>query len=110
MKYVDVGKGFTGNKQIQVSAFANCSTLDTLVIRGGDNGSRMMTLANLNAFANTPFASAGTGGTLYVPSALVSTYQSATNWSTLLGYANNNIQAIEGSIYETQYADGTPIE
>lgn len=27
-----------------------------------------------------------------------------------LGYANNQILPIEGSIYETKYADGTPIE
>ena len=47
--------------------------------------------------------------TVYVPSALISTYQSATNWS---GYVNDGtvtFAAIEGSIYETQYADGTPI-
>lgn len=56
-----------------------------------------------------PFQSGGSGGTLYVPSALISAYQSATNWSTVLGYPNNQIEAIEGSVYETQYADGTPI-
>ena len=109
MEYVDVGAGLTGDKSIAANAFNGCSSLDTLIIRGGTNGSRKMTLGNISAFANTPFASAGTGGTLYVPSALVSTYQSATNWSTILGYTNNSIQAIEGSIYETQYADGTPI-
>lgn len=67
------------------------------------------TLDALNAFTGTPFASGGTGGILYVPSALISSYQSATNWSTILGYTNNQILSIEGSIYETQYADGTPI-
>lgn len=109
MEYIDTGDGFTGDKQIQANAFNGCTSLDTLIIRGGTNGSRKMTLANISAFTNTPFASAGTGGTLYVPSALISTYQSATNWSTILGYTNNSIQAIEGSIYETQYADGTSI-
>ena len=58
-------------------------------------------LDNINAFANTPFASGGAGGTLYVPSALISSYQSATNWSTIIGYANNSIQAIEGSEFQT---------
>lgn len=57
----------------------------------------------------TPFQSSGTGGTLYVPSVLIADYQSATNWSTILGYTKNKILPIEGSIYETQYADGTPI-
>lgn len=92
---------------ITVSLFQNCSKLNVLVIR--KTGS-IATLANINAFNGTPFASAGTGGTLFVPSALVSQYTQATNWSTILGYANSQILPIEGSIYETQYADGTPIE
>lgn len=90
----------TGN-----TVFEKCTVLKTLIIRAGTVAS----LANTNHFNNTPFASGGSGGTLYVPSALISSYQGATNWSTILGYANNQIKAIEGSIYETQYADGTPI-
>ena len=86
--------------------FSNDSNLSTLIIRK----SSVVAAANLNVFSNTPFASGGTGGTLYVPSAVISSYQSATNWSTILGYANNSIQAIEGSQYENYYADGTPIE
>jgi len=88
------------------SAFINDTNLTTVVIRT----STMATNGNLNHFNNTPFASNGTGGTLYVPQDLISSYQSASNWSTILGYANNQILPIEGSIYETQYADGTPIE
>ena len=80
-------------------------SLNALIIRT----SSVATLANINTFANTPFASGGTGGTLYVPSSLISSYQAASNWSTILGYANNSIQAIEGSQYENYYADGTPI-
>ena len=68
-----------------------------------------MPLVNINAFTNTPFASGKAGGTLYVPSALVSEYQAATNWSTILGYSTNSIAAIEGSEYENAYADGTSI-
>ena len=71
--------------------------------------SSLTTLSYANCFDNTPFASNGTGGTLYVPSSLVSTYQSATNWSVILGYTNNSIQAIEGSQYENYYADGTAV-
>lgn len=37
---------------------------------------------------------------LYVPSAQVAGYQAAANWSTILGYANNNILPVEGSPYE----------
>ena len=40
----------------------------------------------------------------------LSDYQSATNWSVIPGYTNNSITSIEGSIYETKYADGTPIQ
>lgn len=85
--------------------FSNDSHLTTLILRNAS----VVALPNLNCFTGSPFASGGTGGTLYVPSSLISSYQSATNWSTILGYANNNIQAIEGSQYENYYADGTPI-
>lgn len=89
------------------NVFDGCTNLTTFIIRKTDSAAG---LQNVNNFSNTPFASGGTGGTLYVPSALISSYQSASNWSTILGYANNSIQAIEGSVYETKYADGTPIE
>lgn len=98
----DIGGTFT---VLQNNTFNGCSKLDTLIIRNAS----ACNLGNINAFASTPFASGGTGGTLYVPQSLISTYQGKNNWSTILGYANNSIQKIEGSIYETAYADGTPI-
>lgn len=76
--------------------FQNCSKLKVLVLRR----SSVATLASTNAFTGTPFASGGTGGTLYVPNSLISSYQSASNWATILGYANNSIVKIEGSPYE----------
>jgi len=94
---------------IQSSTFKNCSSLSVVVIRNTANTSGICALANVTGFDGTPFASSGTGGTLYVPSAKIATYQAATNWSTLLGYANNQIKAIEGSYYETHWADGTAI-
>lgn len=81
------------------------TNLTTLILR---NPTRYY-LRELSIFENTPFASDGSGGTLYVPSSSISEFQSANNWSTILGYDNNQILPIEGSIYETQYADGTPI-
>lgn len=81
------------------------SNLTNLILRN----SSVVPLVATGAFNNTPFASGGTGGTLYVPSSLISSYTSANNWSTILGYENNQILPIEGSIYETQYADGTAI-
>lgn len=83
------------------------SNLSVLIIR---TTSKVCTLGNAGSFSNTPFASNGTGGKLYVPQSLISSYQSANNWSTILGYTNNQILPIEGSYYETHYADGTPIE
>lgn len=103
VKTADLGQvhenGFDNNY------FYNCP-LATLILRytGG-----VCPLKNVTAFRDTPFKDGGTGGTLYVPSALISSYQSATNWSTVLGYANNQILPIEGSQYENYYADGTVI-
>lgn len=89
-----------------VNTFSGCANLSVLVLR--HNG--VVSLQNVNVFSNTPFASGKAGGTLYVPQARITEYTQATNWSTILGYTNNQILPIEGSIYETQYADGTPIE
>lgn len=90
---------------ISTGMFIRNTAFTKLIIRNG-----LSTLSNLNALNSTTFASSGTGGTLYVPSALIDSYKTATNWSTILGYENNQILPIEGSIYETQYADGTAIE
>ena len=102
LKVVDIEKYTTniGNNAFYSTVF------DTMIIR---NSESVPPLGNIQAFANTKFASNGSGGTLYVPSALIDSYRAANNWSTILGYANNQIKAIEGSIYETQHADGTPI-
>jgi len=94
---------------------SNVSKINANLLRGSSanvlilRDTTLTALGSTGAFDVSAFASNGAGGTLYVPSALVSSYQSATNWSTILGYANNSIQAIEGSQYENYYADGTPI-
>lgn len=73
-----------------------CSNLKTLILRysGG-----VVPVGN-DVFTNTPFASGGTGGTVYVPQALISSYQTASNWSTLYSAGTCNFVAIEGSEYE----------
>lgn len=58
------------------ATFENCSNLDTLVLKSNTK----INLISTSAFTNTPIAS-GTGY-IYVPSALLSEYQSATNWAT----------------------------
>lgn len=86
-------------------ALQQANNLSTLILRN----TSITTLSGIQTFISTPFASGGAGGTIYVPSALISAYQAATNWSTVNGYGTITWAAIEGSIYETQYADGTPI-
>ena len=95
--------------EISVSCFTGCSALNVLVLRKSDG---VVNLVSTNAFSYTCFASGKTGGTLYVPSALVNSYKAASNWADILGYGNgeqNSILAIEGSYYATHYADGTNI-
>lgn len=75
---------------INANAFANCSKLATLILRS----ETMATLSNTNAFTSTKIA--GSGGYIYVPSALIDEYKGATNWST---YASK-FKSIEGSAYE----------
>lgn len=99
----DMGAGTSAS--IASNAILSCTKLATIVIRK----SSVVALANVNSLNATAFNSSRAGGTLYVPSALISSYQSASNWSTILGYANNNIVKIEGSQYENYYVDGTPI-
>lgn len=101
-----------GNGFQQNSLYGN-SSLKTVIIRG----SSVMSLAATNVFTQTPFASGGSGGTLYVPNSLISSYQSASNWGTILGYTNNQIKSIESTHTDPTapidltlyYADGTPI-
>lgn len=70
--------------------------MKTLILRK----STIFTLGNVDAFNGTPFASGGSGGTIYVPSSLISEYQSASNWTTVNGYGTITWAAIEGSQYE----------
>lgn len=101
LSYLDTNS--TGSGQSNV--FYGCTNLSTLVLR--KNG--VFALGNINHFTGTPFASGGSGGTIYVPSAQIDNYKAATNWSTINGYGTITWKAIEGSYYETHYADGTSI-
>ena len=116
MEYLDIGgEALTANNNsFSANCFNGATKLNTLIIR---HTNRIISLANINAFAGTPFASNGTGGTLYVPNDLISSYENATNWSTILGYANNQIKSIESTHTDPNapidltlyYADGTLI-
>lgn len=98
---------------IQASAFSGCTLLKTMVLR---KTASLVTLANANAFNNTPAASGGSGITIYIPETFYNAlgsgtndYQSASNWSTIHARGTITWAKIEGSYYETHYADGTPL-
>lgn len=80
---------------IGTSAFAS-SKLATLVL----GGNTVVRLDNVSAFTGTPFASGGTGGTVYCHADLIPEYQTATNWSSLYAAGSCTFVAIEGSEYE----------
>ena len=58
------------------SAFYSCSKLNALALRSQS----LCSLSNSNAFTSTPIYSGA--GYIYVPSSLLDSYKSATNWST----------------------------
>lgn len=73
-------------KSIAANSFASCSSLITLILRKSD---AICNLVNISAFTDTPIANGV--GYIYVPSALIETYKSATNWSTFA----NQFRALE---------------
>lgn len=122
LKAIDLGGGnkinFSGQNN---PPWLNDAQFDTLIIRKTDSIMALSPLAGTAyTFNGTPFASSGSGGTLYVPSALVNTYKTATNWATWFaddGSHNNQVLSIESTHTDPNapidltlyYADGTPI-
>ena len=82
LEYVDLGLV----TNLPAWSLANCNVLETVILRKTD---AICTLLTTNALSSSKFTD-GTGY-VYVPSALVEEYKSATNWST---YAEQ-IRAIE---------------
>lgn len=66
---------------ISAGAFYMCYNLKSLYL----TGSSLCKLSKSNAFTSTPIggysASAGTYGSIYVPASLLTSYQTATNWT-----------------------------
>lgn len=99
----DFGASLT---RIGQAMFERSTSFNTLIIRSAS----VPTFDSTNIFIYTCFKEGNAGGTIYVPSSLISSYEENSVISTVLGWnSNNRIVAIEGSIYETQYVDGTPI-
>ena len=84
LQYIEVGP-LTNKNYVYRNTFLNCPSLTALVIRA----TKLITLENVNAFEGTPIAS-GTGY-IYIPSALIPNFQTATNWSTFA----NQFRALE---------------
>lgn len=85
--------------------FENCIALTDLILRPN----HVVGLGNKNAFYGSTFKNDETGGNIYVPSALIESYRTATNWSTVDAWGTITWKAIEGSYYETHYADGSEV-
>ena len=92
LQFLDLHK-ITG---INSCSLKNCSNLNKIVLRSDT----VVRLYNADAFSGTPFASGGTGGTAYVPQALIEEYKIATNWSALYAQGTCTFLPIEGSEYE----------
>lgn len=89
---VDLGSVCTG---IGERAFYNMNTLGVIIMRY--NG--VLTVGS------SGISSINSNTAVYVPSSQISAYEADSTWGT----KGITFNAIEGSIYETQYADGTPI-
>ena len=94
--------------------FDGCNKLQTLILRS----TALVSLGNVALFNNTPLRGYnGLTATIYIPKTLydhlddgtADDYKAASNWSTMDAGGYITWAKIEGSYYETHYADGTAI-
>ena len=88
-------------------AFYRCSNVTDVILRYGG----VVTIGSANVFRkdNSNNLPLGTSTFIYVPSSLLASYKTASNWSSLFATYPDMFKTIEGSYYETHYADGTVI-
>ena len=86
--------------------FKRCSSLRTLILRRTDS---VMTTAGSGNQQFGGIYDNPNDSVIYVPESLLASYRSASNWVNLYNLNNNIFQKIEGTTYETHYADGTVI-
>lgn len=86
---------------VGAGTFYGCTALDVLVL-GNVNSTSVPQLVDVSAFTNTPMGGINGvySGHIYVPSALIESYKTATNWATLYANYPEIFQPIEGSEYE----------
>ncbi len=93
LKLVDYGKATS----FGANAFNNARALQVLILRS----TTMIPLSNVSVFTNTPLRGYNSlSAVVYVPSSLKSSYESATNWSTLVADGHTSFANLEGSAYE----------
>ena len=95
---VDIGPGITALNTDMFYNNIDTKTVNVLILRyaGG-----VVTTSNTDRIKGLR--------DVYVPQALVTQYEQASNWSTRVAAGKLTFHAIEGSAYENAYADGTPI-
>ena len=92
LRIMDCGQSNITNN----TSFNNCTVLRTLIMR---KTSGVQTIAAWSASCMGGIYNNPTESTIYVPSALISSYQTASNWSSAYA-AGVTFAAIEGSQYE----------
>lgn len=117
---------------IGMGSFQRCTNLQTIILPAmrslnagnvfvGDANLKTIVLGydsvvdcNASMFGQTPFASGGSGGDIYIPKALYDhlgdgsnlDYLHHTRWNTFNGYGTITWKQIEGSEYETYMPNG----
>lgn len=102
LKAIDLGL----SPEIGNQALNDTPMLRTIVLRKEDAITKLHSWSSITMggiYAN-PASSE-----IYVPQSLLSSYESHTEWAKAKT-AGVTFKAIEGSVYENAYADGTPIE
>lgn len=92
LEILDYGSSYIANYDLN-----ECNALRVLILRN-TTGIQGLGGTTTNFPTNSPLGS-GTG-TVYVPQALIESYQTATNWSYLYGINPDVFQPLEGSEYE----------
>ena len=116
-KEVDFGSGLSALVGYTFNGMNTSFPIDTIILRKSDG---VVTAQNNFGITNTcgKFGTGQSGGKIYIPKALYDhlndgttlDYMASTNWANVMGYnSNNSFECIEGSYYETHYADGTVI-
>lgn len=94
LTYADMGKA----TRLNANGFQKCYKLQTLILRKND---AVVPLGNVSAFSDTPVRGYnGLTAEIYVPNDLISSYQQASNWSSIYAEGYVTFKKIEGSIYE----------